>query len=122
MYKFILSLVGFIVCIENSKLYGQSLPIQPARTIAFRTDEGTNINVDISKDGKTIIFDLLGDVYSLPSSGGTAKQLTRGLALHRKPIFSFDGKQIAYASDATGDMQMHIMNMDGKEDKVIGEY
>lgn len=100
----------------------QSLPIKPARTIAFSTDEGTDMNVDISPDGKTIVFDLLGDIYLLPAKGGIAKQLTRGLALHSTPVFSFNGRQIAYESDASGERKGHIMDIEGKNDKLMGKY
>lgn len=43
------------------------------RTIAFDADEGTFINVDVAPNGKTLVFDLLGDIYSLPIGGGTAR-------------------------------------------------
>ncbi|MEL7309051.1 MAG: hypothetical protein AAGK05_15085, partial [Pseudomonadota bacterium] len=39
-------------------------------------EQGTWMNVDISPDGKTVVFDLLGDIYTMPMSGGTATQLT----------------------------------------------
>src|SRR5580700_5337211 len=74
----------------------QELPIKPARTISFTTDEGSYMNVDVSPDGKTLVFDLLGDLYTIPSTGGEAKQLTHGIALHLWPFWSPDGKKMAY--------------------------
>jgi len=50
------------------------------------------MNVDVSPDGKTLLFDLLGDLYTVPSTGGNATQLTRGIALHLRPVWSPDGK------------------------------
>jgi len=61
------------------KDYSQ-LPIKPARTISFTTNEGSYIDVDVSPDGKTILFDLLGEIYAVPAKGGNATQLTRGMA------------------------------------------
>src|SRR5882724_7433476 len=71
---FILSLSESINC------YSQELPIKPSRTITFTTDEGSYMNVDVSPNGKTLLFDLLGDLYSVPANGGNPKQLTRGIA------------------------------------------
>jgi len=78
------------------------LPIKPARKISFSTDEGSYINIDISPDGKTIVFDLLGDIYTMPATGGKATQLTRGIALNLRPVWSPDGNKIGFISDVTG--------------------
>src|SRR5579862_1339561 len=99
----------FIISIKNS--YSQTLPIKPARTISFSTDEGSYMNVDVSPDGRTLLFDLLGDLYSLPITGGVAKQLTRGIALHLRPVWSHDGQKIAYISDSSGSFHINIMNL-----------
>ncbi len=96
------------------------LPIQPSRTISFTTDEGSYMNLDLSPDGKTIIFDLLADIYTLPVSGGKTTQLTRGLALHYRPRWSPDGTKFAYLSDESGAYQIHIRNLDGTFHKAIG--
>ena len=58
----------------------KNLPLEPGRTVAIDTDEGTWISLDVSPDGKTLVFDLLGDLYLLPFDGGSARQLTRGMA------------------------------------------
>jgi hypothetical protein len=63
----------------NPIINPSGLPIKPARTISFTTDEGSYMDVDISPDGKTILFDLLGDIYCVSEKGGNARQLTRGL-------------------------------------------
>jgi Tol biopolymer transport system component len=93
--------------------FSQQLPIKPARMISFTTDEGSYINVDVSSDGKTILFDLLGEVYSLPAAGGNATQLTCGLALNVRPVWSPDGKYIAYISDISGNFELHIRSVNG---------
>src|SRR5580658_9827974 len=97
------SILPIILLLLPSVLtYSQGLPIKPARTISFTTDEGSYMNVDVSPDGKTLVFDLLGDLYTVPSTGGKATQLTRGIALHLRPVWSPDGQQIAYIGDSSG--------------------
>src|SRR5688572_24588616 len=78
------------------------LTLASARTISFETSEGTWMNLDVSPDGSTLVFDLLGDVYTLPMAGGRATRITSGMAYDIHPVFSPDGKRIAYISDASG--------------------
>ena len=78
------------------------LPLMPERKIRLRTDEGTWISLDVSPDGKTLAFDLMGDLYTLPVEGGKATPLTSGLAYDTHPKFSPDGKKIAFTSDRSG--------------------
>jgi Tol biopolymer transport system component len=46
--------------------------------LSFTTDEASWISLDVSPDGKTIVFDILGDLYTLPITGGTATRITSG--------------------------------------------
>ena len=71
---------------------GNALPMEPTRTVAFTTDEGTWLSLDVSPDGKTIIFELLGDLYTLPYRGGKATRITSGMAFDSQPSYSPDGK------------------------------
>ena len=84
------------------------------RTVAFSTEEGTWMNLDVSPDGKRIVFDLLGDLYLLPIEGGAAKRLTSGRAFDVQPRFSPDGRQVAFTSDRSGGNNLWRIGVDGK--------
>jgi len=80
---------------------------------------GTWMNIDLSPDGKTIVFDLLGDIYTMPISGGEAKALMTDIAWQMQPRFSPDGKHIAFTSDEDGGDNIWIMNSDGSNRHAI---
>lgn len=80
---------------------------------------GTWMNVDLSPDGKTIVFDLLGDIYTMPVSGGKATPLMTDIAWQMQPRFSPDGKYIAFTSDENGGDNLWIMRADGSEAKAV---
>jgi imidazolonepropionase-like amidohydrolase/Tol biopolymer transport system component len=82
-------------------------------------DEGTWMNLDVSPDGKEIVFDLLGDIYKMPSAGGDAILLRGGLAYEVQPKFSPDGAKILFTSDAGGGDNIWIMDADGSDAKQV---
>ena len=90
-----------------------ALPLTPTRKIAFDTDEGTWMSMDISPDGRTLVFDLLGDLYTLDIHGGEAHALTHGLPFDGQPVFSPDGTMIAFTSDRSGAENLWVMRADG---------
>ena len=67
--------IGLLFAEEKADSLGNNLPLEPTRTISFTTDEGTWMSLDVSPDGKSIIFDLVGDLYLIPFRGGDAKEL-----------------------------------------------
>ena len=64
--------------------------------VPLNTDEGTWMNLDVSPDGKTVVFDLLGDIYKMPVSGGKAIALRSGMPYEVQPRFSPDGSRISF--------------------------
>ncbi|MDQ8154213.1 MAG: amidohydrolase family protein [Gemmatimonadota bacterium] len=91
------------------------LPLKAARTHTFTPTKGTWLSLDVSPDGQRIVFDLLGDIYTLPIGGGKATAITRGLAFDAQPRFSPDGKRIVFISDRSGGENVWLMGADGKD-------
>ncbi|HXG65892.1 MAG TPA: amidohydrolase family protein, partial [Blastocatellia bacterium] len=89
------------------------------KKIEFVTDEGTWMSLDVSPDGQTIVFDLLGDIYTLPITGGEAKRIVGGLSFEGQPKFSPDGKKIVFTSDRSGAENLWVADADGSNPKAL---
>jgi Tol biopolymer transport system component len=99
----------------------EGLPLKPARKVEFTTDEGTWLSLDISPDGKTLIFDLVGDLYTMPFAGGEARKITSGMGFNNQPHFSPDGQLIAFVSDRGGAENVWISKPDGSDAKQLSQ-
>jgi tricorn protease-like protein len=97
----------------------KDLPLDGERTVAITTDEGSWISLDVSPDGKTILFELLGDLYTVPIAGGEAKRITDGMAFDSQPRYSPDGSRIVFLSDRGGCDNIWIANKDGADAKAL---
>jgi Tol biopolymer transport system component len=93
----------------------KELPLKPEREVKFTTQEGTWMSVDVSPDGKTIAFDLMGDIYSIPMEGGKASPITSGMAYETHPRFSPNGNQILFTSDRSGNDNLWYIDMVKKD-------
>ncbi|WP_428263183.1 amidohydrolase family protein [Haliangium sp.] len=94
-------------------------PPGPTAEVNIDTDEGTWMSLDVSPDGREVVFDLLGDLYTVPISGGEAKSLTSGMAWDMQPRYSPDGRWIAYTSDRGGGDNIWIVPRAGGEPKQV---
>ena len=112
-------LIGLLFAEEKADSLGNNLPLEPTRTISFTTDEGTWMSLDVSPDGKTIIFDLVGDIYLIPFRGGEAQQITSGIAFDSQPVFSPNGEMMSFISDRGGSENLWVANIDGSNPKQL---
>ncbi len=94
-------------------------PGMKVREVPIQVEEGTWMNLDVSPDGQTVAFDLLGDIYTMPISGGTPTRISEGLPYETQPRFSPDGKRIAFTSDRGGGDNIWIMNRDGSDKRQL---
>src|SRR6185369_1397161 len=101
------------------KWYVNAPPGIAVRQAPINVDEGTWMDIDVSPDGKTIAFDLLGDIYTMPITGGTPTRIAEGLAWEVQPRFSPDGKRIAFTSDRGGGDNIWVMNLDGSDKRQV---
>ena len=83
------------------------------------TRETTWSNVTVSPDGKTLVFDMLGDIYAVPIEGGEARALTDGIEWNYQPRYSPDGQRIAFVSDRDGGDNLWIMDADGGHPRAV---
>ena len=106
---------------ESDRRPPATLVLEKAETIEFTTDEGTWMSLDVSSDGRTIAFDLLGDIYTLPIEGGTAKRILGGMSFDSQPKFSPDGKSVAFLSDRSGVENLWIADADGGNPRAVSK-
>ena len=106
---------------KTDTLTTKELPLKPERKISFNTQEGTWVSVDVSPDGKDIVFDMMGNLYRIPITGGKAENLTSGMAYDVHPRYSPDGKSLAFISDKNGADNLWTMDLATKEMTAITE-
>lgn len=87
----------------------------PVDTLRFETDEATWVSVDVHPDGTRLVLDILGDLYTLPISGGVAIRLTSGPAYDMQPRWSPDGRHVLFTSDRGGSDDIWMMTAEGRD-------
>ena len=110
----------------DEKKWDVNNPPGPKTDVAIKTTKGTWMSVDVSAQGDEMVFDLLGDIYSVPITGGKAKALTTGMAWDMQPRYSPDGRNIAFTSDSDSGRRRqylgHEAGRDGFETGHQGEF
>ncbi|MEE8116574.1 MAG: hypothetical protein V3T28_05630, partial [Gemmatimonadales bacterium] len=106
---------------DDSTSWDVEDPHGPADTIRFETDEGTWMDLDVHPDGRWIVFDLLGDIYRVPLTGGQAELLSGGRSFEHQPRYSPDGQTIVFTSDRSGRDNLWLMDADGSNRRQLTE-
>jgi Tol biopolymer transport system component len=104
---------------KKKKADKNELPLAMTKKLEFETDEGTWISLDLTPDGKSVVFELLGDLYKIPITGGDAARITDGAFYDAQPRVSPDGKWIAFISDRNGSDNLWIAKIDGTEPRKL---
>jgi len=104
---------------DNEESWSVQDPPGQWQPIEIDADEVSWSTVDVSPDGRFLVFDFLGDLYRLPIEGGDAVSLTRGIAWDFQPTFSPDGTRIAFISDRSGAENVWTMRVDGEDLKQV---
>ncbi len=104
---------------SEEKKKEEELPLKPTEKIEFTTDEGTWMSLDVSPDGQTIVFDLLGDIYMVPIIGGEARRILGEMSFESQPKFSPDGTKIVFLSDRSGAENVWIARTDGSDPRPV---
>lgn len=115
----LIALLASQLSAQQNPKWNVEKPTGPSKSLNFQTNEGTWMNLDLSPDGQVIVFDLLGDIYKMPVTGGKATLLAGGMASEVQPRFSPNGKYISYTSDKDGGDNIWIMNADGSAKRAI---
>lgn len=122
--RLIRSLTLIVLCLAAglASASDDTLPMAPARHVRFDTDEGTWVSLDVAPDGRSIVFDLLGDLYTLPIGGGAATPVTQGLPFDSQPRFAPDGAHIVFVSDRSGNENVWIADKDGAHPRQVSRF
>jgi imidazolonepropionase-like amidohydrolase/Tol biopolymer transport system component len=104
---------------EAADAWNVSEPPGDWRTVVIDTTETTWSNLDVSPDGSTIVFDMLGDLFTVPIDGGEATALTSGIEWNFQPRYSPDGSRIAFVSDRAGGDNLWVMQADGSTPRAV---
>jgi Tol biopolymer transport system component len=105
----------------KTKKPAKDLPLEAGRKIRINTSEGSWMSLDVSPDGKSMIFAALGDLYQMPITGGKAQAITTGMTYDSQPRYSPNGKSIVFISDRDGNDNIWTMDLTTKKVKQVSK-
>ncbi|MFC3051954.1 amidohydrolase family protein [Kordiimonas pumila] len=111
--RFTAVLAGLLATVSFNQAGVAADAVDAGKNLQFTTDQATWMSLDVSPNGKEILVDVLGDIYTLDVRGGAAKPVLTGKAFEGHPVFSPDGKKFAFISDRDGSNNLWIANVDG---------
>ena len=106
---------------DKDEAWDITAPFGPTETWTASLDEGTWMALDVHPDGDRLVFDLLGDLYTLPIDGGEATPLMTGPAWEHDARWSPDGGSLLFVSDRGGSQELWIRDVATGEDKALTE-
>ena len=113
--------VAFGLPADTTRRKTDSLPLTPTRFATYTVHEGTWLSVDVSPDGRTLVMELMGDLYTLPVAGGTATRITEGPAFDSQPRWSPDGRRLVFLSDRDGAENVWTIAADGTRPEQVSK-
>src|SRR5215813_5924357 len=104
-----------LALIFASQVAAQTPRQRSLKTITIRTNEGTDLGFDLSRDGRSIVFDLLGQLWLVPAAGGKARPITdavRDVAEDLDPSFAPDGRRVLFRGERNGRTGLWLLSLD----------
>lgn len=89
------------------------------QAISLTLREGTNMAAALSPDGRTLMIDLQGSLWTLPVAGGVATRVTDEYLDTRQPVWASDNRRVAFQGYADGVWHLYVMNADGSGLKAV---
>ena len=77
------------------------------------------LSPQLSPDGRTLVFVAAGYIWEQPLNGGSAHRLFEGHALEREPVFSPDGKQLAFVRDQNGTQEVSVLDFESRQTRTL---